>query len=252
MLCVDFISDIHSTFYDINDRMLDLGKTNSHILVIAGDIAHGPETTITTLTDICRNYDYEHILFVAGNHDYYNAEKSTPDYIDEIYKSFFDEHKTIKFLTRNKSYVIDGYRFIGCNGWYSVDNNPSWYTRFNDSRCIGFSDGAMPEDLMDKDYNYLEREIKKSNEKCILVTHTAPFKEQALYKGEYTDVTQFYYNPKLGELASELNLVGWIFGHTHTPTLELKNGIPFVNNPMGYPRENINTGLQSVIIDGRK
>jgi hypothetical protein len=30
----------------------------------------------------------------------------------------------------------------------------------------------------------------------------------------------------------------WVYGHTHTPSNIIINGIPFLCNPIGYPNEN--------------
>ncbi len=30
----------------------------------------------------------------------------------------------------------------------------------------------------------------------------------------------------------------WIYGHTHTPSFKIINGVPIMCNPIGYPNEN--------------
>ena len=39
----------------------------------------------------------------------------------------------------------------------------------------------------------------------------------------------------------------WIYGHTHTPSNRIIDGIPFLCNPIGYPNENENINFQSTI-----
>ena len=39
----------------------------------------------------------------------------------------------------------------------------------------------------------------------------------------------------------------WIYGHTHTPSNVIINGIPFLCNPIGYPNENVNLNFLSTI-----
>jgi hypothetical protein len=40
----------------------------------------------------------------------------------------------------------------------------------------------------------------------------------------------------------------WIYGHTHTPSNKIINGIPFVCNPIGYPHENYGLDFEKNII----
>ena len=42
----------------------------------------------------------------------------------------------------------------------------------------------------------------------------------------------------------------WIYGHTHTPSDVIKNGIPFLCNPIGYPDENKNLDFKKTITIG--
>lgn len=44
----------------------------------------------------------------------------------------------------------------------------------------------------------------------------------------------------------------WIYGHTHTPSNVIINGIPFLSNPIGYPNENVNLNFLSTIRIGVK
>jgi len=39
----------------------------------------------------------------------------------------------------------------------------------------------------------------------------------------------------------------WIYGHTHTPSNVIINGIPFLCNPIGYPDENSKIDFQTNI-----
>jgi len=40
----------------------------------------------------------------------------------------------------------------------------------------------------------------------------------------------------------------WIYGHTHTPSNTIINGIPFLCNSIGYPNENNKLNFQTNII----
>jgi len=38
--------------------------------------------------------------------------------------------------------------------------------------------------------------------------------------------------------ANKNKITCWIYGHTHTQSIIMKNNVPFLCNPIGYPGEN--------------
>ena len=85
----------------------------------------------------------------------------------------------------------------------------------------------------------------------IVITHHMPSHTLIDKKYKTQDMQPynqwFYCNmDKLIE-GNENTIKCWIYGHTHTPSCVMKNGIPFLCNPIGYPTENNSLDFQKTI-----
>lgn len=82
------------------------------IVVLAGDIGshtHGLEWA-------ARRFPKQPIIYVAGNHEYYDAQLGL---LSEFQKPFW-EQMDVHFLDR-QSFEMDGVRFLGCTLWSGFD-----------------------------------------------------------------------------------------------------------------------------------
>jgi hypothetical protein len=90
--------------------------------------------------------------------------------------------------------------------------------------------------------NTLEK-CKHDNIKSIIITHHLPFYELTHpdYKNSLYYSYSQWFNAKLDSLIinNEPSIAAWIYGHTHTASVQKHYNIDFYCNPVGYSGENI-------------
>ena len=147
----------------------------------------------------------------------------------------------------NNSYEIyDGYCFIGTTLWSKVINPE--YT-INDVYNIPCLDYIKYNRLNMLSVDFLEDALT-NNENCIVITHHVPSDSliDIKYKTKHLlPYNQWFYcnMDKLIEI-NKNKIKCWIYGHTHTQSNIIMNGIPFLCNPIGYPNENNKLNFGSI------
>jgi UDP-2,3-diacylglucosamine pyrophosphatase LpxH len=130
---IRLISDLHYDKYpDIQDlfEKLDFYYHNvdkdNEILIVAGDIGIATEQNELNETVIRKGYSqvlkylksrWNHIIIIAGNHEYYTAKCSVVE-VNNLISNECERHM-IEFLNKDV-FEIDGYVFIGCTLWSPV------------------------------------------------------------------------------------------------------------------------------------
>lgn len=238
----------------ISDLHLEFGKfvlpvlpddANS-ILVIAGDLAEvqGKGDYHVSFFEKCVRF--KHILFVPGNHEYYNGSFPT-----EIFSlKTKTEHIENLTILASASIVIDDIVFIGATLWTNM-NNASPLTilsakeSMNDFSLIWDKnefDVFHPETSVfqfNKDLKFITEQLDQNkNLKSVVITHHAPsslscaekYQGHALNGAFYSDLGNFicYNKPTI-----------WIHGHTHDSYDYMINTTRVVCNPKGYDNENL-------------
>lgn len=139
----------------------------------------------------------------------------------------------------NNSYEIyNNYCFIGTTLWSKI-TEPQYC--INDIKYIQNFDFKKCNELHEKSKQFLN-EILAQHENCILITHHIPSK--SLIDEKYMVPDMVHYNQcfysDMDEFieANKNKIKCWIYGHTHTQSIIMKNNVPFLCNPIGYPGEN--------------
>ncbi len=243
------ISDIHTENYKtLEDLPLSLPKAN--ILILAGDIGNPrffPEIYEKFLETVRPNY--EKIILVAGNHEYYNVsdeKKTTLQNFTETHralKNICDKHNVI-FLNRD-TVIINGVMFIGCTLWSNI--NMKAFELMNESDTV-FTRKLHYNMAFTEDYNFLEK-VLRNNPECpkIVITHHLPsnqlnhprFIEHPCNSGFYTDIL---------ETLCMTNVSHWFCGHTHENSTKKIGNCQFIVNPVGYRHEKKTTSLDFGVI----
>jgi len=82
----------------------------------------------------------------------------------------------------------------------------------------------------------------KNNKKCIIITHHLPFYEltHPNYQNSLYANYRQWFNANLDQLIIDNNksISAWIYGHTHTESVQNHYNINFYCNPLGYFGEN--------------
>lgn len=262
------ISDIHVDINTWNWGFLDQFMPHTDTLVVAGDISNDVFITSKWIKN-AKNM-FKNIIWVAGNHDYYNLglhktriynpkyeqEWPYPHYVDQIAEHYakWSLANEIYFLNRSSA-VVNGVNFIGATGWhdfvagepFSQDLQIKEYYKFNDRyipwRNLNRENSHLgPLEQAKLDSEFLQTEISKQDSPCVVVTHHLPhrsLKTENVADINWTMGHGLFVNTLLENVQAEKVKI-WCFGHTHDRKIKSINGIDYVCNPRGYIGENKN------------
>jgi predicted phosphodiesterase len=247
---IRYLSDLHLDFIRPNKidqfiRKIPYGF--NEICILAGDIGNPYQSNYDIFMKSI-NKKFKKIFVISGNHEYYNKTKTIKE-TNEFMKDYFQQFDNIRFL--NNSYEIyDGYCFIGTTLWSKI-LNPEY--KINDVYNIPHFDYIQYNRLNMLSVNFLEDALQK-NENCVVITHHVPSNSliDIKYKNKRASLYhQWFYCDMDGLIETNKDKIKcWIYGHTHTSSNVIINGIPFLCNPIGYPNENNEIDFQKNITIG--
>ena len=236
---IQYISDIHLELLFKNSiKMINHSlQPKADILVLAGDIGNPFLASYKIFLENTSN-KFTKIFIIAGNHEYYSNDIiETKNKISSICSEF----KNISFLDNTYEDYSD-YRFIGTTLWTHI-NKPAFI--INDTKMIKNFSIPKYNDLHFEATSFLQtsfEECKKDNIKSVVITHHLPFYEltHPNYQNSlYTNYRQWF-NANLDHLIidNKKSIAAWIYGHTHTASVQRHYDINFYCNPLGYMGEN--------------
>lgn len=224
---IQVISDCHLEFHaDKGFSLLaEVCKTSwdAEVLVICGDFAT-ISTVETPVAVLCR--EYKHVLFVAGNHEYYGTTKERMGTcLRKLEENFHNFH----WLNRN-AVTIDGQRFVGCSMWFPYDPlNHLYEYSMNDFRQIpGFRGWVYDENK--KDVEFLTDVISNDD---IVITHYMPSDRSTPDRFKGSQLNRFFLCPMDGLILDRQPKI-WLHGHTHDSADYTIGSTRVVCNPYGY------------------
>lgn len=259
------ISDIHSEFYQNNiDDLLTMLKDNytpkdANFCVLAGDIGSvSSDKTLEAYKQVLQHYsqNYPYVIFVAGNHEFYNSRFEYDHVIDKL-TALTMNFKNVYFLHR-ASVILEDIRFVGATLWSDITEDAALL--INDFRHQVFRNRADYLAAFQKDLTFLKETLQENRDSTpnIIVTHHLPTDQL---------VHPRFANHPIGSAFStnilpRLNLHNTPFffcGHTHetmvssykmmdpnTTTTDkslanttsiVANTTRLIVNPLGYPKE---------------
>jgi Icc-related predicted phosphoesterase len=232
------LSDLHLEF-----GHFDLPDVERDILIIAGDIHYS-----RAVEKYLKKYSEKSvILFVAGNHEYYN---------NDICKkaSFLRSIRAhnIYFLD-NGYFQYDGITFVGCTLWSDMNRKDPTvfdyiYSKMNDYHIISRNEISLqPEDtvrLHDFSVGYLNHCLSKFDpQKTVIITHHAPsFESTNCWKAD--DPIKYAYASDLHWLIEKYNPLLWIHGHIHCNYDYYIGKTRILFNPRGYYPDSLNDSFK--------
>lgn len=229
------LSDVHLEFYKGLKHPRDLYTEHKcDTLVIAGDLGYplnrkgGPnQTYIHHLQRLTKMY--RHIVYVPGNHEYYNLRSASMADCDRSMELICIA-LGIHFLQKATwKHPDTGVIFAGCTLWSEIDSVAANQT--NDLvRIFESRDDYLT--LHHDHLNWLVETLESlKDEQVIVVSHHLPsfdaIGKSKIASAYATDLHHLFCKP----------LVAWICGHSHTSQELQINGIPLILNPIGYPNE---------------
>lgn len=239
-------SDLHLNFGDNIDLQ---SQEDAEILLLAGDIIETRglkpnrqfrDRYLKFFKTVCGKYKY--VIYVQGNHEYYNScIKDSTDRIKE-YLSIFNN---LKLLNRDTVFNYKGITFIGDTLWTNLNNNCPITAlhlrdRINDYTYI--TDDNYSRFTPDKSYRQHIATVNKfkqylnSNGNYIIITHHAPsFKScHSSYKKDYYMNGGYYSNLEDLIIENTDKIKLWVHGHTHIPCEYQIEKTNIMCNPRGY------------------
>ena len=238
-------SDLHLEL--MRDQTWQPPMLDVDVVILAGDIGshtHGIEWATKAFYQAPTSPE---ILYVAGNHEYYDAQLGL---LGELQNPRW-ERLGVHFQEK-RTYEWPGVRILGCTLWSAFDlygaDKASAYMNvaknsINDYWMIYARGGKRlePRDtlaLHRKAVGWLDTELAKPFDgKTIVATHFAPHRGCVAHQHQNSDVSP-YFVTDLAWLMEKHRIDVWCHGHTHTNNdFIAENGCRVVANQRGYPQE---------------
>lgn len=228
------LSDLHTEF---GSSLPNPGPAD--VLVLAGDIGVGPNK----LLEVFKHYSpmYEDIVYVPGNHEYYNHSL---DDIDDLAKSVLLP-ENVHFLNPGHR-VIKGVLFIGATLWTNFRNDPLaiHMARSNiaDFRAIRKFSPISAIRLFEQHIDYIRATYaaRGVNQKVVVVTHFLPAVECTAPRFQGSNLLNNYFSNDLGREIADMSDTTWLFGHTHDSVNIQLGDTRLIANPYGYKGYEVN------------
>lgn len=230
---IKLLSDLHFEHYRGVDEFIRSIDREVDLLVLAGDIdVHaGIESTLTAFCG-----EFQRVLFVPGNHEYYPTDPWT---VDVTLQKVEASHANLTVLhSARRSTVIESIRFHGSTAWFRDDPfNAGFARRLSDFNQIqSFTPWVYEEQQAFE--AHLQENLAPSD---VVVTHHLPSPVCVADQFKLSAMNRFFvcdYSKLILDRQPRL----WMFGHTHFAFDGLLGATRLVCNPRGYPGE-LNTGF---------
>lgn len=239
-------SDIHTEFLGHANWLPSVPAT-ADAIALAGDIGHGDQAA-KWVEQLASLHMDKHIIYVAGNHEYYHENISQQLH---RFRDYFSLAPRIHFL-ENETAVIGDVRFLGCTLWTNFNalhgNIPGDIAASAAKKCVNdfrliendgrtFTPSKMATLNAESTY-WLKQELtKKFAGKTVVVTHFPPCKQLRHGKIPMDELSPYFLNDLEGFI-NRLRPEAWVYGHNHWCDDREIHGCRVVTNQLGYPHEN--------------
>lgn len=234
---IQVLSDLHlEMLYDWDREGVE--QTDADIVVLAGDIHHGPEAAEWAAKQ-AELLDKQ-VLLIPGNHEFYGKEiNSTLALMRQKC-----EGARVHLLERN-TVVIDDVRFLGCMLWTDYqatktkdESMQAAADMMNDHRLIRLSSKTFtPADalrLHEESVVWLAEELQKPfGGKTAVITHHGPTPRCQSKIYPLSNISAAFWSD-VEHLMGGVDL--WIYGHTHSNLDSIVGRTRVVSNQCGYRR----------------
>jgi predicted phosphodiesterase len=226
---VAYCSDLHLEFRPIELK----NEENADVLILAGDI-YLISRMRYNLDDRFKDFmdnitgEFKHIIYVAGNHEYYDSSIYDIDKLRKAVKIYPNVH-----VLDIQAVNIDGVNFVGGTMWTDINkSDPLLMAQapriMNDFTVI---DEFSPQFSVDafKVFNVYVQSRKPID---VVITHHGP--SWGCISDEYKTS---YYNPLYVSDVDVSDVKYWIYGHLHGGKSFEQDGCQILHNSRGYPSE---------------
>lgn len=226
------VSDLHA---EENGKMSSLSKylkkvKGASILILAGDVCTYEKYDRLYSILLQSVQEYEHVLYVPGNHDYRGVDTSNPLTIDIPFRKLANDINsrgfgTLHFLNCSKlTLLIERQEivFLGTTLW----TNAGWDR--NEDRDYHIPSNVR-QSLHLLQTSWLVHELNHLlQQNVVVITHHPPFCREFVAHSEY------YYN-RLESITRKVNV--WVYGHLHDGVDFTIGNCKMICNPIGTRKE---------------
>lgn len=235
--------------------------TDADVVILAGDIGEW----INGLEWAANKFKGKKIIYVPGNHEYYDSDISI---VTEIRSK---AHELGIYLLDNDEVLFGDVRFLGCTLWTDFDQYSSdaiadawssindyryikskvwWLNHSNKAKALWLMNSGFPHSndsecfsptvayLIHKEsLQWLDEKLNEKHDgKTVVVTHHAP---------TMNSTNNYAYGSKLEEFIKKNkdNINLWFHGHLHISLDYDIHGVRVVCNPRGYPTSDVVKGF---------
>mmetsp|Transcript_563 Transcript_563/g.2047 ORF Transcript_563/g.2047 Transcript_563/m.2047 type:complete len:305 (-) Transcript_563:12-926(-) len=234
-------------------------STCCYILCLAGDICSVPKIDIWRTFLRQKSSEYNVVLFVGGNHEFYHSEfHQTLASMRMLAQSFPNVHFLNGDDSKKESRGVwsmdllspEGappkrLTFLGAILWSHVTRAQQEIVQMglNDYRLIRLGQRALSTNDTNafhaKDLQFLLHELKQRQnteiqEDIIVMTHHAPLKDEITEPQYLNSPINSAFCTDLRWVLDRYKIKAWFFGHTHWSTEFVYNGCTVISNQVGY------------------
>jgi len=227
---IRYFSDVHLEFNNTLDLVKSIRPGPDEVCICSGDIGN-PVSQEYDIFFTFLHENFKKVFVIAGNHEYYGAI-GIP-LTNKFLVSYFKKFNNISFLI-NSWEIYEGYCFIGTTLWSNITNP---FNTINDMYKIPNFSVLEYNKLHKECLEFLGQALRQEN--CIVLSHHLPSFSLINEKYKEAHINQWFATDldSLIEQHKE-RIKCWIYGHTHTESIQEISGISFLCNPIGYPGEN--------------
>lgn len=237
------ISDLHVDFSENRAWLAQLSSLDftSDLLICAGDISHSMADLGRTFADLRRRF--ASVCFVPGNHELWIREASGVTSLQKFEKI---EQLAIDEGISTEPVHLPEISVVPLLGWYDFsfgEPSPDLLGRWTDFQlCVwpeGLTQAEIAQYFVSRNERFLDRNQMDCNHKRVIsFSHFVP---RADLLPESSAGANFL-RPVLGCLSIEgqirkLGPFMHIYGHYHVNNRRELDGVTYINNALGYPRE---------------
>lgn len=234
---INLYTDLHLEFDPKEIKI----RSDVDVIVLAGDICN--LTDLRPLQKLLYSIS-KPVIYVSGNHEYYNDGRIPMSVLDTKVKQFLTNHLPNVHYLYNESVVIKGVTFYGGTMWADLNkSNPNvmevvthnmndyWYIFTEEGKLTPVDTIKMHNEFMDG----LKSAIaSKTTDKLVVVSHHAPIYKPNPRFG-FDNVSYAYFSTEAESIMLDNKIDLWLHGHTHQSYETMVGDTKVVANAHGYP-----------------
>jgi len=244
---IQYVSDLHLEFYDKAVFPL-LVKPCARVLALAGDIGQPHQKTFQSFMEYTSRH-WDHVFYVAGNHEYYNARKESMSEIQKSICNILAPYKNIHYLSPANPYFYfpdENIAIVGTTLWTHIpeEMHKDAATFMNDFRRIYREPSvtltpAEISNIHKSEYDMLETQIdywERRGANIVVLTHHMPSFRLISPRFAGHPLNCCFATPC--EPLFRNFVRAWIYGHTHNASTGIVGSRTIAAvNARGYPDE---------------